>query len=296
MRIATVLLPLLALLLAACGERPEPLARELSPYPLTVRGAGEQPTTVAERPERIVAVDPGSAELLARLGAADRLVGVPAGVVPGAARVVTPGGQIEVDRVVRLDPDLIVATPAIDPVDLSLAERRSRAALYVQPDRSVDDVVRGALELGFLIGEPVRARRLAAALRRGIAAVESRVARREPVRVFVDEGFLIPPPDRSLLADLVRRAGGESVIRGGSGGEPVKPCRVARRRPEVLVHVYETGTIRTPPPPRFTGCRVPRRKLPRVVRLPAELVTRPGPRVARAVAAIARALHPDAFR
>lgn len=303
MRLRSLLLAVaVAAFVSACGERAEPLARDLTPYPVTVRGGGEQPITIRSAPERIVVLDPGSAELLVALGAADRLVGVPAGLVPPsfytetvpqATPVVPPSGRIDVDAVTRLDPDLVVATAATDPVDVGLVARETGAALYLQPGQSVEDVERAALELGLLVGEPVRARRLVAGLRREIRDVESRVAERMPVRVFVDTGFLITVPERSLVGDLVRRAGGISVAGSEPPSGPFKPCRVARLRPEVLLRLLEAEGPRRPP--SFRGCRGGGRRAPRQVELRADLVNRPGPRVGEALSRIARALHPDAF-
>lgn len=287
----------LAASVSACGERAEPLARELTPYPVTVRGAGERPITLRSAPGRIVALDPGAAELLAALGSGRRIVGAPSGVsLPGAgtvATVVQPSGRIDVDAVVRLDPDFIVATATTDPAPIALVERETGAELYLQPGQSVEDVERAALELGLLVGEPVRARRLVVDLRREIEAVESRVADREPVRVFVDTGFLITVSERSLLGDLVRRARGVSVAGSDPPSDPFRPCRVARLRPDVLLRLLELGDPRRPP--SFRGCKGGARRVPRLVQLDAGLVNRPGPRVGEALARIARALHPDAF-
>ena len=70
----------IALSVAACGARSEPTGELAPAYPVTAPGAGETPTTLSAQPQRIVALDPGSAELVAALGARDQLVGAPAGV------------------------------------------------------------------------------------------------------------------------------------------------------------------------------------------------------------------------
>jgi vitamin B12 transport system substrate-binding protein len=295
----TVALALCALATAAagCGERPEPRGELPSRYPVTVTGAGEEPLVVEAPPERIVALDPGPAELAARLGVAERLVGVPAGArlprrAASPAVVTTAGGSVAVAAVAELRPDLILATAATDTVDLARAEQRSGAPVYLQPADSVADIVRATLELGFLLGEPVRARRVAGSIRRRVDAAEGRVAGRAPVRVFVDAGFLVTVPESSLLGDLVRRAGGVSVAGANPGADPLTACEIARLRPAVVLVVTRAGS--PPPRGRLYACRdrVPARLVP----VPEETVTVAGPRVATSVAVIARALHPDAFR
>jgi iron complex transport system substrate-binding protein len=297
-------LALVAFGAAACGERAEPTGELEQRYPVTVQGAGERPTVAPERPERIVALDPGAAELVIALGARDRLVGIPAGIrrgngprqAPGeAVTVVSPNLQVRVDEIARLEPDLIVATPGMDLLDLARAQRESGAALYVQPSSSVDDVLRATLELGFLVGEPVAAREVAEQIRTDLAAVEDRLAGLPPRTTFVDTGFFIPVPERSLLGDLVRRAGGRSVAGATPSPEPFPLNRLRRRNPQVYLATSESQVtledLRANP--ETASLRAVRRG--RFAVIQSELANRPGPRVGRALEQIAAALYPDAF-
>jgi iron complex transport system substrate-binding protein len=293
-----VTLVVVALALGACGQREEPVEALPQPYPVTVQGAGEVPTAVTARPERIVALDSGPARLLAALDIGDRVVGVPADVQPGRRNgiVVDKSGQVDVDEVARLRPDLIVSTPAVDPLDVSRAQRRSDAALYVQPDSSVDDVVRGTLDLGFLVGEPINARRLAERIRRDTQSVEARVAGEPIVSTFVDTGFFITIPGRTLLCDLIRRAGGESIAGDAPAPEAFPVTRLRRLDPDMYLATTESRiTLRQlradPRTASLTAVQEGRFAI-----LPSELVNEAGPRVAAALERVARALHPDAFR
>jgi ABC-type Fe3+-hydroxamate transport system substrate-binding protein len=299
-----VVLALLAVGAAACGERAEPTGEIEQRYPVTVQGAGERPAIAPARPERIVALDPGAVELVIALGARDRLVGIPAGIRRGngprqapsaAAQVVSPNGQVQVDEVAALEPDLIVATTGMDLLDLARAQRESGAALYVQPSSSVDDVLRATLELGFLAGEPVAARQVAEQIRAEVAAVEDRIAGLPPRTTFVDTGFFIPVPERSLLGDLVRRAGGRSIAGATPSPEPFPLNRLRRRDPQVYLATSESQVtledLRANP--ETASLRAVRRG--RFAVIQSELANRPGPRVGRALEQIAAALYPDAF-
>lgn len=289
---------------SACGEREEPLGGLEQRYPVTVQGAGERPAVATARPERIVALDPGAAELVLALGARDRLVGVPAGLArgdgplqapPSAAEVVSRTRQLRMDEIRRLEPDLIVAAPATDLLDVSRAQRQTGAAAYVQPASSVDDVVRAALELGFLVGEPVAARRVAADIRGRVAAVEESVAGEPVASTFVDTGFFISIPGRSLLGDLIGRARAESVAGATDGGEPFPLGRLRRLDPDVYLATSDSRVTladlrRNQQTARLTAVREGRFAV-----LPSDLVNRAGPRIGAALEQVARALHPDAF-
>ena len=286
------------LLVTGCGERAEPLERELDAYPVAVRGAAREATTVERRPERIVALDSGAADLLVALGAGGRLVGVPDAwtgtAAPDAAPVVRASG-LDVGAVAATRADLVVAPRSSDQGDVADAARRTGAAVYVQPDDSVDAVLRATVELGLLVGEPARGRTLAARVAREVADVRARVAELPRVRVYVDTGFLATVAPDSLVADVVRRAGGDPVGEAAAALGPDVACRVLELRPDVVLTLDEAGTAAPSPSRLLRRCPDARGPLPRTARVAAGLVTRPGPQVGDAVAAVARALHRDAL-
>ena len=299
LRRTVLLLVLATLVTTACGERPEPVGTLPVEYPVRVPGAGDAPTVLQQAPKRVVALDRGAVELLARMGAGEHLVGLPSGAsVPAGAKaqtVVPPSGQIDVQEIVSLRPDLIVATRDTDPVDVARAQRNSGAALYIQPADSVDDVIKSTIELGFLVAEPAKARVLAAAMRRRLADLDAVLDGVSERTVFVDTGFFVTVPTQSLLGDLIRRARGRSVAGARPGLEPFPLDRLARLDPEVYLATSDT---------RVTLARLrsnPKTKRLRAVRagrvhiLPVTLVTTAGPQVPEALAEIARALHPEAF-
>lgn len=291
---------LVALALAACGARSEPTGELAPSYPVTVDGAGDEPTTLQSEPKRIVALDAGSAELIATIGAGDRLVGAPAGVrVEGAKRpavVIEDTGHVDIDRIVRLKPDLIVATPDTDSVDLAQTARRTHAPVYLQPSRSIAAVEQAAIELGFLVGEPARGRQLAGTLQREKARIEQRLGDTGIETVFVDRGFFITVPDQSLLGSLIHDARGKNIAREYEGLGPFPTARLQRANPDVYLATSDSGVtlrdLRRDPQTKNLKAV----KNGRVVILPTDLVTRPGPNVTKGLEAVAVALHPDAFR
>jgi iron complex transport system substrate-binding protein len=300
-RLASIAVLLAAALLGAgCGERAEPVGTLPQSYPVSVHGAGDRSTMLEARPERIVALDPGSAEILLALGVGDRLVGVPTGLARDDAAqaqvVVRPTGVVNVSAVVALRPDLIVATPGVDELDVARAGRRSGAAVYVQPETSILNVERGTVDIGFLAGAAPEARELVGRIQRQVAAVEARLADVEPITVFVDTGFFITVPERSLLGDLVARAKGESVAGESPGPGPFSLAELGRLNPDVYLATSHSGVtlaaLRRNPATRD----LPAVKRGRLKIVSVKQVTWPGPHVADGLEAIARALHPNAFR
>jgi len=298
-RLVSCALLLVALAGAGCGERGEPLGTLAQPYPVTVQGAGAQPTVLKEQAQRIVALDPGSTELISALGAGDRLVGVPTGVrIPQStpAKVVSPTGTIDVDRAIRLKPDLVVATQTADQLDVARIQRATDAAVYIQPAASLLNIEQGAIDLGFLVGEASEARRLVGKIQQEVATIQQKLAGVPPVSVFVDTGFFITVSDRSLLGDLVKRAKGTSVAGSSPGPGPYPLADLREADPQIFLATSDSKTtlesLRANP---VTSDLAAVRKK-RVVVVAANLVNRAGPRVAQGLEEIARALHPDAFQ
>ena len=299
-RLLACTLLLAALASAGCGQRTEPLGALPQPYPVTVQGAGDQPTVLKARAKRIAVLDLGSAELIAALGAGDRLVGIPAGAGIAAPRSVEKivsrrTGEINVDQTIALKPDLIVATQTADQLDVARIQRATHAAVYIQPAASLRNVEQGTIDLGFLVGEAARARQLVGRIQHDVATIQNKLADVPPVSVFVDTGFFITVPDRSLLGDLVRRAKGTSVAGPSPGPGPYPLADLRQANPQFFLATSDSDTtlesLRANPV--TAGIQAVKRK--KVVVVPAALVARAGPRVTAGLEAIARALHPDAF-
>jgi ABC-type Fe3+-hydroxamate transport system substrate-binding protein len=292
-----------ALLLAAfvgagCGERAEPLGTLEQPYPVTVQGAGDQPTVLQGRAQRIVALDPGSAELIVALGAGDRLVGIPTDVkVPGSSpeKIVRRTGAIDVQGAIALKPDLLVGTQTADQLDVARIQRATKAAVYIQPAASLLNVEHGAIDLGYLVGEASEARQLVGRIQQDVATIQTKLAGETPVSVFVDTGFFITVPDRSLLGDLVKRAKGTSIAGPSPGPGPYPLADLREANPRFFLTTSDSDTTLESLRANPITADLDAVKRKRVVVVPADLVSRAGPRVAQGLEEIARALHPDAF-
>jgi ABC-type Fe3+-hydroxamate transport system substrate-binding protein len=200
-----------------------------------------------------------------------------------------------VAAVEALEPELIVASADADRVDLARATRGSGAELYILATASIEDVERAALDLGFLIGEAVSARRVVGAIRRTVERVETQLAGLPRRSVFVDTGFFLTVTNRSLLGSLVERARGENVAAAQAGFGPFDLAELARLDPDVYLATSDSGVTlqELRRDPRTRELRAVRQG--RFAVLPVRLV-QPGPRIGDGFAAVAAALHPNAFR
>lgn len=271
----------------SCGERREPTGTQVSYYPVTVQGAGERPVHLAAEPRRIIAVADGPTRILGALGVGRRLI--------GSARTLAPNGTIRLGLLARLHPDLIVAATSTDSLELAHAGARTGTPVYVAPDDSLREVERSITDLGLLAGEPLAARRLVEAIEAKRHAVTARERGAPPVTVFVDTGFFVTVPDRSLIGDLIRQAGGRNVAGPNFDPGPFDLGALARLDPEVYVATSESGTTLTDLRHNRRARRLRSVRSGRFALIPTQFL-QAGPLVGDGLEALARALHPNAFR
>jgi ABC-type Fe3+-hydroxamate transport system substrate-binding protein len=278
--------------LTGCGERGEPTGTEVSPYPVTVQGAGERATIARERPTRIAPLDSASASFLIQLDAAEQLVGLPRR--GGEATIWGLTGTPLVRALVRLRPDLIVASSATDPLDLARTGRETKAPVYLIPDESVRDLGRAAIQLGLLTGRAVEGRELLRRNRQAQRRVEAAVAEAPVLRVFVDTGGFTTVSTRTLISDVIRIAHGRNIA--GARPEPgvFSLRRLARLDPQVYLTTDPETTLRDLRRNRRTR-RLSAVRAGRFAHIPARYLIPDGD-VFERLLAIARILHPNEFR
>jgi iron complex transport system substrate-binding protein len=275
----------LALTAAACGERVEPTGPSAPLYPVTVTTAVDRPLVVKRPAQRIAVLSTPLLEMIERLGAGEHVAGTP----------VTSGGAILMRKLQRLRPDLIVASTDSNEIELSRAATLTHAPVYVAPGDSLREVEQAITQLGLLTGEPVGARRLVDGIEEQRNLVHARLAGLAPSRVFVDTGLFTTVSDQSLVGDLVREARGRNVAAETADSSPLDAKELAELHPDVYIATSDSGTTLRGLRRNKLTRRLPAVRRGRFVIVDAALLD-PGPRVGAGLLAVARALHPDAFR
>lgn len=241
---------------------------------MTVTSA-ERSVEIPAPPKRIVVLDGGPVSILEAIGAGDRVRAT----------------GVEAREAGFLEPDLVVAPSSADERMLSRATAAG-APVYVASDTSITEVERAITQLGLIVAEPAAARRLV----RDIEERRQQIARRlrgvPRTRVFVDLGRRASAPDESLLGDLIREAGGLNVA-GSSRGVRLTVDQLLARNPAVYVSAGGASLAQLRKGTRTRNLQAVRTG--RVVTVDERLL-RPGPEIGRGVEALARAIHPDAFR
>lgn len=252
---------------------------------------------------RIVSLAPSNTEIAHFLGLTDRVVGVcddsdfPPELA-GAARV-GMDLQIDAEKVVALEPDLVLASLSVPGMErcVRAVEEQGLPTLTLDPKR-LDDVFRDIERVGGAAGVSGRAAALNRALRARLAAVERSVAGLPRPRVWWEwwPRPLISPGKRSWMVDIVRIAGGRLLFDGEDRESfTVEEERVLLQDPEVAVMCW-CGTLqRKQDPlkllerPGWSGVRAVMDG--RVFAVDEALFGRPGPRLVDGAEHLAKVFH-----
>jgi len=193
-------------------------------------------------PRRIISLGPTITEKLYLLGAQDRLVGVTTYCErPPEARAKEKVGnvtQVNMEKIVELKPDLVVAT--------SLTERRAvlglkrlgiRVIVFNEP-RSYEEMNRQFLELGRIVGREREAEGIVRAAERRVDVIKKRVRGLPRPKVFIQLGAkpLFAATKDSFVNDFIELAGGTNIAREAKTGF-VSREEVLRQDPDIIIIV-----------------------------------------------------------
>jgi ABC-type Fe3+-hydroxamate transport system substrate-binding protein len=177
-----------------------------------------------QSPRRIVSLGPTITEKLYLLGAQDELVGVTTYCErPPEARAKEKIGnvtQVNIEKVVQLKPDLVLATPLTGE---RTAERLKHLGLRVvvfKDPNSFAEMNQQFLELGRIVGRAKQASEIVRASEQKVERIKSRVKGLPRPKVFVQIGArpLFTATKDSFLNDFIEFAGGTNIAAGAKTG------------------------------------------------------------------------------
>lgn len=172
----------------------------------------------ASAARRVVSLVPSLSEIVAELGAADVLVGVLDGGERPAALAHVPSvghyGQLDMERLLSLQPDLILLWPgSVGPAQREQLQRLN-IPVYVAEPHSLEQLTTQIQAIAEQLGRAEAGRQLAAQLRQRLAELRQRYRRGEPLRVFyqVWNQPLYTVGGEQIISDALRVCGARNVF------------------------------------------------------------------------------------
>jgi len=249
---------------------------------------------------RIISLAPNLTEILFALELGDRIVGVTdfCDYPPEALEKSRVGGFVNpnMEVVVALEPDLVVATPNVGNKSAVLQlQKLGIEFLIVDPD-SLEGLWTTIRVLGKRAGVPERGEALASRLSAEVEEVRARLEdlpRVSTLMVFSREPLIVAGPD-TFFDELLRTAGGDNLAAEAGAQFPQFSLEeVVRQGPEVIIDSAMGAGDGADFWKRWDS--IPAVRDDRVCSPPTDIITRPGPRVAEGIRMLAACLHPEAI-
>jgi iron complex transport system substrate-binding protein len=273
-------------------------------------GARAQNRAPASQPRRIVSLVPAITEMLFAIGAGPQVVAVSSfDEFPPEVKALPKVGALldpDTERILALRPDLVIVYGSQS--DLGRQLERAGHRTFSYRHGGIPTTLNTIRDLGVATGHRAEADQLASSLQSRLDAVRARVKGRTPVRTMLiferQPGTLrsvYASGGVGFLNEMLTIAGGKNVFADVSK-ESLQPSveTMLTRAPEVILEVRVTRIAEKAPalePDAWSALSsVPAVRNKRVHLLTGDYLVVPGPRLAAATEAYARALHPDAFK
>lgn len=192
--------------------------------------------------QRVISLAPSMTDSVLELGAEDRLVAVLDGDVRPLQLAALPSvgryGQLDMERLLSLRPDLLLVWPGSIPEAQLARLREFGIPLYIAEPHRLDDVPQQLEDLAARLGAEQKGKALADDFRQRIADLRQRYARPRPLRLFyqVWNQPLYTLGGRQVVSDALEVCGARNLFADLALPAPqVGMESVLARDPEVIL-------------------------------------------------------------
>jgi len=277
-------------------------------FPVTQTDASGHNVTVSEEPQRVVTLNPSAAQTMWELDASGKVVGVSqfAGFLDGAEsrEVVTSGfpSSVDVERVISLDPDLVLAPNTINNESVAQLRDAGVTVYRFEMAASIEDIYRKTETIGQLTGECDAAESTVSAMRDRVETVEAAVDGAEKPSVFYDMGDRYTAGPNTFIGQILSRAGGHNIAADANTSQAYPQLSaefVVEQDPEFLVVSASPENLGNDSRTYVAEDSVLRNTTAfeegNIVVVDTNHISQPAPRVVEPMTQMAQAFHPEAY-
>ncbi|MCA9471670.1 MAG: cobalamin-binding protein [Nitrospirales bacterium] len=259
---------------------------------------------LAKHPKRIISLAPSITEMLYAIGSGGEIVGVTEFCnFPEEVKTKPKVGyaQPNIESIVSLQPDLILAPKSFVRVDLLKKLEQLKIPTFILEAHTVEEIMAHIKLLGRMVGRSDAANEQTTALRKQISELSDRLKGRTRPRILyvLNSDPLITVGPGSFIHHLIELAGGQNVAERTATPYPrLAMEEVLRQNPEVLL--FPVGRFEGIPPAeqdqwkRWTTLTAV--KEGKLFQVESDLLNRPGPRIIQALRQLVSLLHPDVLQ
>jgi iron complex transport system substrate-binding protein len=285
-------------------------AAQTEGFPLILEDGLGHIVTLDAPTRRIVSLAPSNTEILYAIGAGDQLVGRDAfsDYPKEAAQIADVGGgwgDLNLETIVSLQPDLVLAAELSPPEQVQSLESLGLTVYLLKNPVNLEGMYDNLLTVGQITGHQEQAAALVDSLKQRVAVIEDKLAKIE-TRPLVFYELDSTEPNApwtagpgTFIDTLISMARGENlgnVLQGDWAQISVE--ELLTRDPDVIIlGDYTWGGVTVEDVKARAGWDILQAvKNDHVYIFDDNLVSRPGPRMVDGLEAMAKLLHPEAFK
>ena len=301
---------ILAVSLAACGSPISPTlvsSTNEAPvvYPLSLEDGLGRTVEIAGAPQHIVSLTPATTEMLFAIGAGGQVVGRDMfSDFPAEAKNVEDiggsFGEYNTEAIVNLQPDLVLAGGINPPELVASLEGLGLNVYFVSNPTTLEELDSVLLTMGLISGHETEAKTLVSDLQARVKVIDAKLAgvSAKPMVYYELDATPFTAGPGTFVDQLIARAGGTNFgEKMESAWAQISLEQLVLADPDMIVlgdsaygETPETVAAR----PGWDKLSAVKNQL--VYPFDDNLVSRPGPRLVDGLEALAKLIHPEAFK
>lgn len=229
---------------AGGGTHATAATQEECSFPVTETDATGAEVTVDADPERVVVLQASAAQTMWELNASEEVVGMPIAsyttYLEGAenrTNVLTEDGAVNVEQVVALEPDLVLAPNVVPNETVNQLRRNDITVFKLSFGRSLEGIYAKTRLVGRLTGNCAAADRVVTDMQNEVREIGEIAAGPPTPKVLFYMPSNYTAGEGTFIHRAIELAGGENVAAtaGVSGYAPINEEWVVQHDPEVIV-------------------------------------------------------------
>lgn len=292
--------------LVGCGEKKEDdisnsKIETVTKYPLTIKDSNDNEVVIDSEPKKIVSLAPNITEILFALGKGDILAGRTEYCnYPEEALKVQNIGTIfypDLELIAEINPDLVIASTHFAEAEQAKIDELGIKTIILSSEESFEGVYKLIETIGQILNVYPKAEEVVGGMKEKISEVTKKVEGLEAPSMYyvVDFGeFDSTAGGDTFIGEMIRMANGKNIADDTKGWLYSKE-KIAEKNPEIVVLSNKFNMK-----DRFTSTDFYKDleavKKGMVYEIDENLLDREGPRIADGLEALAKILHPEAFK
>ena len=271
-------------------------------YPLKIKDSYNREVTIDKEPTRIVSIAPNITETIFALGKGDKLVGrTDYCDYPKEVSNITSIGSLtepNIEKIVELKPDVVIASTHFKKDVLTKLEKMNIKVVVLYGPETFDGVYDTISKVAEVINAKSQADKLVLDMKNKVSSINDKVKDKNKPKVYyvVSYGKMgdFTSGGDTFIGNMIEMAGGNNVASDVKGWK-YSVEKLVEKNPDIIIcSKYFDAKKGIQQTPGYKDLKAV--KDGKLIEIDNNLLDRQGPRVVDGLEALAKIIHPEAFK